>query len=145
MQKGEEEIKALLRDSSANPRVCTSELEGPGPANKMLRKFSNIILPSDLAVTKGWQGRKEFESDWCSACSFGTGGHKSMFTIFDLYYILGQKIHSLHYILRQARGVLAMDGGTSSDPYCKVVVLSFNSYVPLSLLFLIIALFPITT
>ena len=52
-----------------------------------------------------------------------------MFTIFDLYYILGQKIHSLHYILRQARGVLAMDGGTSSDPYCKVVVLSFNSWL----------------
>ena len=92
-------------------------------------KFSNIILPSDLAVTKGWQGRKEFESDWCSACSFGTGEHKSMFTIFDLYYMLGQEVHSLYNILRQARGVLAMDGGTSSDPYCKVVVLSFNSYI----------------
>ena len=52
--------------------------------------------------------------------------------------MLGQEMYSLNNILRQARGVLAMDGGTSSDPYCKVVVLSFNSLVSLSLVFLII-------
>ena len=27
-----------------------------------------------------------------------------------------------YHILPQARGVLAMDGGTSSDPYCKVAI-----------------------
>ena len=29
---------------------------------------------------------------------------------------------SSYHILPQARGVLAMDGGTSSDPYCKVAI-----------------------
>ena len=28
----------------------------------------------------------------------------------------------VHVLVVQARGVLAMDGGTSSDPYCKVTL-----------------------
>ena len=63
-----------------------------------------------------------------------------MFTIFDSYYILGPKIHSLNNILRQARGVLAMDGGTSSDPYCKVVVLSMFLFLSC-----FSSVFPVTT
>ena len=47
----------------------------------------------------------------------------------DITCLAQRYIHSLYNILRQARGVLAMDGGTSSDPYCKVVALSFNSWL----------------
>ena len=28
----------------------------------------------------------------------------------------------VHVLLVQARGVMAMDGGTSSDPYCKITL-----------------------
>ena len=34
----------------------------------------------------------------------------------------------VHVLLVQARGVMAMDGGTCSDPYCKVREAAKRSY-----------------
>ena len=69
--------------------------------------------PQDLAVAKGRESRKESQGDWCGPCPLGAGERE---------FFKGNLMVMSH-ILPQARGVLAMDGGTSSDPYCKVNII----------------------
>ena len=66
------------------------------------------IFSLDLTVTEGREGGEKSQGHGRGPCAVGAGEDNI------------DQCEPSSYILPQARGVLAMDGGTSSDPYCKV-------------------------